>query len=35
LTFDQFAELTPRIAAVADAVGRSLPAAADAARVPA
>ena len=25
LTFDQFAELTPRIAAVADAVGRSLP----------
>lgn len=25
LTFDQFAELTPRIAAVAEAVGRSLP----------
>jgi 3-deoxy-7-phosphoheptulonate synthase len=30
LTFDQFAELTPRIAAVAEAVGRSLPAAAGA-----
>jgi 3-deoxy-7-phosphoheptulonate synthase len=28
LTFDQFAELTPRIAAVAEAVGRTLPAAA-------
>jgi 3-deoxy-7-phosphoheptulonate synthase len=30
LTFDQFAELTPRIAAVAEAVGRSLPAASEA-----
>ena len=34
LTFDQFDELTPRIAAVAEAVGRSLPVAADLATVP-
>lgn len=33
LTFDQFADLMPRIAAVAGAVGRSLPAAAEAAPV--
>jgi 3-deoxy-7-phosphoheptulonate synthase len=35
LTFDQFDELTPRIAAVAHAVGRSLPVAVDLAAVPA
>ena len=33
LTFDQFDELAPRIAAVAQAVGRSLPVAADMAAV--
>ena len=34
LTFDQFAELTPRIAAVAEAVGRKLSAAESAASLP-
>jgi 3-deoxy-7-phosphoheptulonate synthase len=33
LTFAQFAELTPRIAAVAEAVGRSLPSVADVERL--
>jgi 3-deoxy-7-phosphoheptulonate synthase len=33
LTFDQFDELAPRIAAVAQAVGRSLPVAAELATV--
>lgn len=35
LTFEQFADLMPRIAAVAEAVGRSLPAASELATVPA
>jgi 3-deoxy-7-phosphoheptulonate synthase len=35
LTFDQFADLMPRIAAVAEAVGRSLPTASNLASVPA
>jgi 3-deoxy-7-phosphoheptulonate synthase len=35
LTFDQFADLMPRIAAVAEAVGRSLPTASNLATVPA
>jgi 3-deoxy-7-phosphoheptulonate synthase len=35
LTFQEFAGLMPRIAAVAEAVGRSLPAAAGMAAVPA
>jgi 3-deoxy-7-phosphoheptulonate synthase len=33
LTFEQFADLMPRIAAVAEAVGRRLPAAADLATI--
>ena len=35
LTFDQFADLMPRIAAVAEAVGRSLPTASNLATMPA